>query len=385
MMYIGNGYYHLENIENIENIKNIENIINKKNIYFSRKIKLEDMEIVENTNMMIYSSKGIKDDYNNIYRGVRVMITDNYTIEDDRYREIGDNVDVIIIDGIRYERREEEFEKIMFMSGERLEDYYRNNKDKIGEINSRGYSILMVSIMKKRDKIIKEIIEELRRDMNKYRKIINSKNIHGDTIYSWIVANNMEELGIEMLGEVDIDKSIFEMSNKYYLPIDQMMKKNMDRLTLDTIKRTKRETIKKLDDKKRYSSLIYSAMYLKKWETARELIKKTDKSRINKIYEINDYEKTTLLNMAIDNNQKEIAKELIKEMDIETIKTEECDMTSIERAREMMMEEVEEILGYIYDMDESVKRVIEIMETIDGKVKMNDIIKEKLIEMIRRN
>jgi hypothetical protein len=384
-MYIGNGYYHLENIENIENIKNIENIINKKNIYFSRKIKLEDMEIVENTNMMIYSSKGIKDDYNNIYRGVRVMITDNYTIEDDRYREIGDNVDVIIIDGIRYERREEEFEKIMFMSGERLEDYYRNNKDKIGEINSRGYSILMVSIMKKRDKIIKEIIEELRRDMNKYRKIINSKNIHGDTIYSWIVANNMEELGIEMLGEVDIDKSIFEMSNKYYLPIDQMMKKNMDRLTLDTIKRTKRETIKKLDDKKRYSSLIYSAMYLKKWETARELIKKTDKSRINKIYEINDYEKTTLLNMAIDNNQKEIAKELIKEMDIETIKTEECDMTSIERAREMMMEEVEEILGYIYDMDESVKRVIEIMETIDGKVKMNDIIKEKLIEMIRRN
>jgi hypothetical protein len=103
------------------------------------------------------------------------------------------------------------------------------------------------------------------------------------------------------------------------------------------------------------------------------------------IYEINDYEKTTLLNMAIDNNQKEIAKELIKEMDIETIKTGECDMTSIERARYMMMEEVEEILGYIYDMDESVKRVIEIMETIDGKVKMNDIIMEKLIEMIRRN
>ncbi len=66
MMYIGNGYYYIENIENIENIKNIENIINKKNIYFSRKIKLEDMEIVENTNMMIYSSKGIKDDYSNI-------------------------------------------------------------------------------------------------------------------------------------------------------------------------------------------------------------------------------------------------------------------------------------------------------------------------------
>ena len=93
-------------------------------------------------------------------------------------------------------------------------------------------------------------------------------------------------------------------------------------------------------------------------ETARELIKKTDKSRINMIYEINDYEKTTLLNMAIDNNQKEIAKELIKEMDIEMIKTEECEMTSIESAREMMMVEVVEILEYIYDMDESVKGVL---------------------------
>ena len=125
-------------------------------------------------------------------------------------------------------------------------------------------------------------------------------------------------------------------------------------------------------------------MYLKKWEATRELIKKTDRKKINKIYEINDYEKTTLLNMAIDNNQKEIAKELIKVMDIEMIKTEECEMTSIESAREMMMEEVVEILEYIYDMDESVKRVIEIMETIDGKVKIDEIIKERLIEIIRR-
>ncbi len=378
-MYIGNEYYYIENIENIENI------IKKKNIYFTRNKKLEEMEIVEKANMMVYSSKGIKDDYSNIYSKIKVMITDNYTIDEDRYLEIGDNIEMIIIDGIRYYTREEEFEKIMFMSGDRLEDYYRENKDKIGEINSRGYSIMMVSIMKKREGIIREMIGELKRDMNKYRKIINNKNIHGDTVYSWIVANNMEELGLEMLGEVDIERTIFEMSNKYYMPIDQMMKRNMDRLTLETIKRADKEVIKKFDDKKKYDSLIHTAMYLKKWEATRELIKKTDRKKINKIYEINDYEKTTLLNMAIDNNQKEIAKELIKVMDIEMIKTEECEMTSIESAREMMMEEVVEILEYIYDMDESVKRVIEIMETIDGKVKIDEIIKERLIEIIRRN
>lgn len=169
------GYYCIKPF----NIDNIKEFILKINIkYVDTEIKIEDLEIEDNSNILVYYNNDVKgEEFINIYSGVRVLITSEYTINEDRWEFLPSYIEYVIICDDRYENNiiyelkgKFNFEMMKFMSCDKFEEYIDDiievDKKKLEEQNKNGETILMIMCWnymteKKKKKILDMIDDEV--------------------------------------------------------------------------------------------------------------------------------------------------------------------------------------------------------------------------------
>jgi hypothetical protein len=172
-----------DKIEKIEEIEGIGDIMNNNKYYnIGRKEekeekyfeednkKIEDLEIEDNSNVMIYMNERVKgEEFINIYSGARIMITTKGTINNDRYKELPITIENVIIAEIRdikakddkeyiqklikknkkYDIRDD-FEMMRFMKVDTFEKYINEviipNK-RYNEQNKNGETALICAFM----------------------------------------------------------------------------------------------------------------------------------------------------------------------------------------------------------------------------------------------
>lgn len=157
-------------------------------------MRIEDLEIVEGANVIIYMNDKVKkEEFENIYSGVRVMITTKNTIDKDRWRYLPKNIRKIIIvevygDYTVYDINDisnidgDEFEMIRFMSkryfNKYLEEIMEMRKELMNKQNKNGETILMLVCYyinniktKKMDEILQMIEDETYNKMDKKKMI----------------------------------------------------------------------------------------------------------------------------------------------------------------------------------------------------------------------
>ncbi len=83
--------------------------------------RIEDLEIVEGCNVLIYKSINREEDYENIYRGIKIMITTINMVYGDRYRKLPRTIEYIVINKKIY--RNDEYDMMEYMTYETFERY----------------------------------------------------------------------------------------------------------------------------------------------------------------------------------------------------------------------------------------------------------------------
>ncbi len=180
------------------------------------KKKIEDIEIPEyEVDTLVYvNNKTDEEDMMNIYSKIENIMTDDETINNDRYKNLGNNIRNIIIDGKIY-KIEDEINMIRFMKKETFVEYIKRKEE-------RG-------------------------DEREY-------NENGDTIMMMCCKYNLEEESMRIMDKYDREeiKKIIYMRNEYRLNgfeeacntrMKKIIKRILDLLTEEEINDTKDEKI----------------------------------------------------------------------------------------------------------------------------------------------
>jgi len=189
MAYINNQYIRLE--KPLEEISKIEIKIDENNKL------IEDLEIEDYPNVII--AYGKKVDYNNIFGGVKILITDKTALKKSEY-VIPEYIESIIVYGYLYENKKEEIERLK--NGIELMDAIRKVNEKlalkilereeinINQVDEYGNTALICACKicacrNKMERVALKLLE--REEIN-----INQVNNTGNTALIWACFNKME-------------------------------------------------------------------------------------------------------------------------------------------------------------------------------------------------
>jgi hypothetical protein len=318
-----NGYYRIE--DSVENISKME-------IRFDNK-RLIDLEIpIEKPNVIVYgvyNKESERENYDNIYSSVRIMITNKEAINEDRYEEIGRNIEYIIVDEIRRNKKEN---MVKYMSRERAEGYIREegiNKNRYDYINENGESYLYLSCYFGLREISLELLEKMD------NKVINI-NMRKKNILDLICKrSNMEEVYFRLIEK--LDKEIINYVNG--------------------------------DDT---TALYWSIAYIRSNEIALSLIERMTEDNINRR---NIYGESIIYVAAKNEMKEEVMMELLKRTRKEIIDDENLNGSVL---YELIMNGMEDVAIEVYRRMKKIKKKKEMVIRI---ARNNDM--ERLEEEVR--
>ena len=197
MEYRNNQYIKLN--LSIEEISKIRLIIDDKNKL------IEDLEIGIDEPNIIICYGGNKINYENIYYSVRIIITDYMTLYN-RWREIPEQIEYIIVYGRIYKNNRNKFNFIEYNDDERQRIILREmiEEERINEINDEGNTVLMILCRKNMIEEIKKIIVKMDKKM-----IDNTNNNKKTALHIASEEKNMEivEILIKYMSMKGINKS----------------------------------------------------------------------------------------------------------------------------------------------------------------------------------
>lgn len=319
-------------------------------------ILISDISLLANEepNILLYAKYTYDEervDFENIYHSVRILVTEKILIDEDKYLEIPNYIEKIIILNLEYDIKDD-FEMIEFMSNERFSEYVKNkiyddrimleynrNNDYIfGEICARRDSELIKYIIEKRKNIINEIIERF-----------GSKKIFGSYYNEVIIRIIIENMDKKYLYERDeYNRTILQLL-VYIYNMNTEISFLMDDLSYDLIKTR---------DNEDNNVLFYACKYHVS-EVANKLIEKMETEDIN--YENKDGY-TVYYYMIIKDMIKTIEKAVEKIDIINANKKIFHNMTILEWSVINGLDEiVKKIIG---KMD---KKIIEEIEIVKGR------------------
>ncbi len=256
-------------------------------------MRIEDLELVEDSNVLIYINGEVKkEEFENIYSGVRVMITTKNTIDKDRWRYLPRQIKKIIIvevygDYTVYDINDisnidgDEFEMIRFMSkryfNKYLEEIMTMRKELMNKQNKNGETILMLVCYhinniktKKMDEILQMIEEETYNKMDKKNMIALDYLFDGEhRLY------NTEE---RIINEI-VNKTKKELYNKYDNYGQTLIMKIIDRQ--EEYYDVYGEIIKMVEVEEIKSKYLKDAIYEGRSGIIREMIRNIREKNIN--------------------------------------------------------------------------------------------------------
>ncbi len=335
--YNRNQYIRIDkSVEEIAKIK-----INFNNYHYNYKDKIEDLELEGDENVLINNNyTGNGDEFINIHRGVKIMITTEGTIKEDRYKKLPENVDYVIVDNRIYEVKDE-FDMMRFMIKERKErfsGYIEEVKNSmINANNKNGEKALILACENKMERVAMELIPKMSEEA------INKWGDNGRTALNWTCENKMERVAMELIpkmSEEAINKWTDDGNTVLYL----VCWKNMERVVMELILRMGEE-INKWD---KYGDTVLMtseeaifllkklwACYGKMERVAMELIARMSEETINK----QNNKGETALFWACINKMERVALELIPRMSKDAIKRIEMEKRHLWRQVKMKWKE----------------------------------------------
>jgi ankyrin repeat protein len=206
--------------------------------------RIEDLGLEEEPNVLIYKNEeGNGDEFINIYRGARIMITTEKTINEDKYKKLPENVDYVIVDNRIYEVKVE-FEMMYFKSSKRFMEYIGEleRHGKINENNKNGETALIVACKNKMERVAMELIPKMKED------VINKWTSYGDTALIWACVNKMENVAMELISKMS-DEAINKWCNSGNTALNWCCGMgNLERVAIELIPRMSEEAINRWNE-----------------------------------------------------------------------------------------------------------------------------------------
>jgi len=205
MTYINNQYIRLD--KPIEEIAKIKIKTDKKNKL------IEDIEIGDYVNVVI--AYGDKMEYDNIYGGVKILITDEKALKKNEYK-IPEYIEKIIVYGYIYDNNEREIERIKEELKNGLElinclklinsynkekialDILEKQNININQVDKEGDTALIYACIKKMESVALKLLE--REDIN-----VNQVNKNGFTALIIACAKELEIVALKLLKREDLN------------------------------------------------------------------------------------------------------------------------------------------------------------------------------------
>jgi len=306
MEYFNNQYINIEG-------KNINEILDKcrkiKVKYNNGNKNIEDLEIKDNDNVLI-CVKGMyyykcEIDYNNIYSKIKIIITDGLALEN-KWREIPEYIEYIIVDGIIHKNNKNKLDFIRFI--ENKKDYLRELiiEKNINFVNSNNETLLYWCCVEEINEI-KDLIKDMSDD------IIN-KICKNDNALIWACYNNMIDVIIEILKKNINEENMNLMDKNGYSAIYWICYKNikLPEETFNKILKLSSIVINKTT--LRHETVLMWACYNNMTNETLKIIEIMDK----KVIKYMDDRGYTAFYYAYKYNNKEIMNKILKKIDITT-------------------------------------------------------------------
>ncbi len=200
---------------------------------------IQDIEINEEPNILIYCyNKKIKRiDMENIYSGIRILIT-NYELMRDIYRNIPYHIEYVIVDNKIYKNNGDMFEYIDFLTYEDSNEIINNFIDNrlCDRVNNKGQIILERAIFMNHARI--EEIIELTSD-----EILRE---YGYDILTTIISIWYQETAIKIIRRLD-DETINKISIYGESLLILSLRNECKKITEELIDRASNEVLNRID------------------------------------------------------------------------------------------------------------------------------------------
>ena len=198
MSYTNNQYIRLD--KPIEEIAKIEIETNKKNKL------IEDIELGDN-DVNVVIANGDKVVYNNIYGGIKILITDEKALLKNEFK-IPEYIEKIIVHGCVYENNKREIE--------RIKEGLKNGSE------------LIIAIEGRNERLALELLK--REEIN-----VNKMNKYGNTALILACCNKMESVALKLLEREDIN--VNQVNIKGYIALMMACINIMERVALKLLER----------------------------------------------------------------------------------------------------------------------------------------------------
>jgi ankyrin repeat protein len=238
---------------------------------------LEDINIYDDKgepNVVVYYEFDERGDLNNIYTGIKTMITNMAAIVD-RWDNIPEYIENIIVYGRVYKNTKDKFDFLEFNSEERQ----------------------------------REIIDELVRENR-----INECNIIGDTVLWWVCRKSLLTKALYIINNLT-NKEIVNYSYENETALYWACHRKLEPVALILIDMMSDEAINKWNDND--MTVLHEASLMEMREVEIKLIERMSDEAINKV----NIRGITALYYVCENNQEDIAIRLIERMSDEAINT----------------------------------------------------------------
>ena len=297
--------------------------------------KVEDLEIDGEPNVLIYRNDyGEGDEFINIYRSVRIMMTTRYTINEDKYKKLPENVDYVIVENRIYEVKDEN-DMINFMTSLRAEEYIRNMMEGEidNEINRKGETLLMKACEWKKEELVRELMGRMSEES------INRMNKYGETALFYGCRAGIEEsIMIEMIRRMK-DDTINRWNEEGETVLQYVCYNKMERMAMEMIPRMSEEGISRWN--REGETVLLHACINRMERVAMEMIMRMTGEAINKYTKRGE----TVLHVVCHNRMERLAVELIRRMSKEAIRKKIYGKTGADKiARRVKMRRVEEMI-----------------------------------------
>jgi len=203
MAYINNQYIRLD--ESLEEIAKIEIKTDKNN----NKL-IEELELKDYPNVVI--ACGEKVEYDNIFGGVKILITDKNALEKNEYK-IPEYIEKIIVYGYVYENNNRGIERLkngneligatMRYNNKLALEILEREEININQADNYGNTALIIA-SNNMESVVLKLLE--RKEIN-----INQVNKNGETALMW-ACKNMESVALKLLEREEIN---INQVNKY--------------------------------------------------------------------------------------------------------------------------------------------------------------------------
>ena len=243
---------------------------------YNDKAGIIDLELEGDENVLIYRNEyGDGEELINILSSIRIMITTELTIYNDKYRKLPKNIEYVIVEGKIYDVREE-FEMMNFMKKESFKEYIEEEmrKGRINESNKNGETLLLMACYRRMEEEAMELIPRMTEDG------ISKWNKKGETALIWACYRKMKKVALNLIPRMTED-GINKWDNKGDTAIMHVCYVlEMEEVVLNLIPRMSEEAINKWNNYGE-TALIRACKY-KNERIAKELIPRMSEEAINK-------------------------------------------------------------------------------------------------------